>query len=432
MQQRKMVTTERTSFKIFLEDFYQEKLRLEPINATYSGENRYNHLFPNTISEAFIAIQRSFYVRTKKVLEVYSRDVLEYNDQISYDILLWECDMQLDGLQFPFELTPIDQMWTVNLVIGQLASGASAQPFETTEHYDQWLNRVDEYLIWCDTAIINMKRGIKKGVVLPTALIKKVIPQFATLAEGNFNDHLFYTPATKIPSEISEIERKRIKENFKKMVNDKVKPSYAKMTDFLANEYLSNGRSTSGVDHYDFGKDLYQHMIRLYTTTNMTADEIHQLGLSEVARLRSEMEKVKNQIGFDGELKAFFDFVRNNKSLMPFTEAQQVIDNFNAIHERIMPKLDQYFDRRPKAKFEVRQTEAFREASASAEYNPPSLDGARPGIFYVPIPDASKYNVYSDEDLFLHEAIPGHHYQLSLQQENEKLPSFRKTLWYSA
>jgi uncharacterized protein (DUF885 family) len=163
----------------------------------------------------------------------------------------------------------------------------------------------------------------------------------------------------------------------------------------------------------------------------MTADEIHQLGLTEVARISSEMEKIKQQVGYEGDLKSFFSHVRNKKELMPFKEPQEVIDNFNAIYEAMKPQLLQLFDTKPKTAFEVRRTEAFRENSASAEYNPGSLDGTRPGIFYTPIPDATKYNVYSDESLFLHEAIPGHHYQISLTQESTVLPEFRKMLWYS-
>ena len=163
----------------------------------------------------------------------------------------------------------------------------------------------------------------------------------------------------------------------------------------------------------------------------MTAEEIHQLGLSEVARISKEMEKVKRQVGYKGDLKSFFNDVRQNKELMPFDTAEEVIAHFEKIRSRIQPNLDKLFDVTPKTPFEVRRTEAFREASASAEYNPGSLDGTRPGIFYVPVPDATTYNIYSDESLFLHEAIPGHHYQISLTQENQKLPDFRKTLWYS-
>ena len=117
---------------------------------------------------------------------------------------------------------------------------------------------------------------------------------------------------------------------------------------------------------------------------------------------------------------------------MPYTEPQQVIDNFNAIYAKMKPNLEKLFDVKRKTAFEVKQTEAFREASASAEYNQGSLDGTRPGVFYVPIPDVTQYNVYADEDLFLHEAIPGHHYQISLQQEDTDLPSFRKTIWFTS
>jgi len=199
----------------------------------------------------------------------------------------------------------------------------------------------------------------------------------------------------------------------------------------MSTTYLEAGRTTSGYDEVPNGEAYYAHQIRTYTTTNMTADEIHQLGLDEVARILSEMEKVKAEVGYTKDLKSFFNYVRNNKDLMPFTERQQVLDNFNAIHERMKPQLEKLFDLTPKTTFEVRRTEEFREASASAEYNQGSLDGTRPGIFYTPIPDATKYNTHQDETLFLHEAIPGHHYQISLQQESTELPQFRKTLWYS-
>jgi uncharacterized protein (DUF885 family) len=143
------------------------------------------------------------------------------------------------------------------------------------------------------------------------------------------------------------------------------------------------------------------------------------------------MEKVKKEVGYKGDIKSFFNYVRTNKKLMPFTEPQQVIANFNAINKRMQPQLKKLFGVVPKSKFEVKRTETFRENSSSAEYNTGSIDGTRPGIFYVPIPDVKTYNTFSDEALFLHEAIPGHHYQCSLQQENSALPSFRKTLWYS-
>ncbi|MDQ3535275.1 MAG: DUF885 domain-containing protein, partial [Bacteroidota bacterium] len=202
--------------------------------------------------------------------------------------------------------------------------------------------------------------------------------------------------------------------------------------DYTRAEYLPAGRTSSGINVLPDGEEMYKHLIRYYTTTDMTADEIFKIGESEVARISNEMEKVKEQVGFKGDLKAFFDHARTRKELMPFTEPEQVIAHFEEIHSRMKPYIKELFDLTPKTPFEVRRTEAFREASASAEYNPGSQDGTRPGIFYVPIPNVKEYNILSDEDLFLHEAIPGHHYQISLQQENEELPKFRRILWYSA
>src|SRR5262249_24046811 len=145
-----------------------------------------------------------------------------------------------------------------------------------------------------------------------------------------------------------------------------------------------------------------------------------------------EMERVKQTVGFQGDLKAFFDHVRTRKQLMPFSQPQQVLDNFRAIHTRMQPSLQRLFRVTPKKAFEIRRTEAFREASASAEWLYGSLDGTRPGIFYVPIPNVKAYNTLHDESLFLHEAIPGHHYQFSLQRENTSLPMFRRVIEYSS
>lgn len=200
----------------------------------------------------------------------------------------------------------------------------------------------------------------------------------------------------------------------------------------MEKEYLPASRSTSGIASVPNGDSLYNFYIKYYTTTTLTADEIFATGQNEVAKLTAEMEKVMAQTGFKGDLKSFFEHVRNKKELKPYKNANEVIDHFKEVHEKMKPKLAKLFDLVPKTAFEIRRTEAFREASASAEYNPGSMDGSRPGIFYVPVPDAKNYNIFSDEDLFLHEAIPGHHFQVSLQRENTKLPEFRRALWFGA
>lgn len=285
-----------------------------------------------------------------------------------------------------------------------------------------------------------MQEGIIAGYVLPKSLIKKVIPQFESLAyvtkneEGikDYSKHLFYGPVNQFPDSFTDSEKEKLTTAYTTMLSDKLIPAYKELSLFLKSDYYNAGRASSGFSDLPNGAAYYQHAIKFYTTTEMTADEIHNLGKQEVARILSEMEKVKTQVGFKGTLMEFFNFVRTNKKLMPYSSPEEILNNFKAIHKKMIPQLNKLFGNKPKTQFIVKQTEKFREASASAEYNPGSLKDNRPGVFYTPIPDAKNYNVFSDEALFLHEAIPGHHYQISLTQENDDLPEFRKTLWYSA
>lgn len=414
------------------ENYHEERLKLFPLEATSEGDNRYNDILQNDISQSYKRDLKDFFSRYKAELNYFDRNNLSKKDQLSYDVLNWECDINLEGLQFPFELMPINQMSSMPLTIGQLASGQSIQPFNTVKDYEDWLRRLDSFTVWCDTAIVNMRKGMENGYVLPKVLIEKTIPQLAAFTHKPVRDHLFYNPVLYFPQEISEEDKERLEYEYRMMILNKIIPAFSRLHDFIKNEYLPAGRTSTGIDAIPNGEAMYKHLIRYYTTTDLTADEIFQIGESEVARISSEMENVKEQVGFKGDLKAFFNYTRTKKELMPFTEPEQVLAHFEEIHERMEPHIGKLFDLTPKTPFEIRRTEAFREVSASAEYIPGTRDGSRPGVFYVPIPNVREYNLLSDEDLFLHEAIPGHHYQISLQQENEELPEFRRTLWYSA
>jgi len=417
--------------KVF-EKYYQENLILYPLKATSQGDVRYNDFLPNNLTDEFRNNEKVFYSNYLDQLNKFDDNNLNEQDLLSKKVLLWECNRNLDRLSFNEQFTPLNQMWTLQLDIGQYAAGLSAQPFKTVKDYNNWLSRIDDYLNWLKTAENRMRQGMVNGYVLPKSLIKKVIPQLKTILNSNLEQNLFYSPARQFPNSFNESEKSILAEKYKIMVLKKIIPAYQKLHDFMKNEYLNNGRDSSGIDVFEDGLSYYEYSIKLYTTTDMSSDEIHNIGLKEVAKISSEMELIKEKVGFNGDLKSFFNYVRELDQLIPFNNPNQVIENFNKIHKKMMPQVNSLFGLQPKTPFEVRRTESFREASASAEYNPGSLDGTRPGIFYVPIPDVSKYNFFSDEDLFLHEAIPGHHFQISLQQENTSLPSFRKSLWYSA
>ena len=427
-------TDNNTSLKIneVFENYYQENLKLYPLNATRQGDIRYNDFLPNNLTDEFRNKEKIYYLNYVNQLNKFDDNKLNEDDKLSKKVMLWECTRNLERLDFNEHLTPINQMWTLQLDMGQFAAGLSAQPFKTIKDYNNWLKRIDDYLLWLKSVEDRMREGIENGHVLPKSLIKKVIPQLEVILNPDLNLNLFYSPIRQFPSFFNDKEKSTLKKDYKNMVLNKIIPAYKVLHEFMKNEYLKFGRDSSGIDALENGLNYYNYSIKLYTTTNMTADEIHNLGLSEVGRISSEMESIKDKVGFKGDLKSFFNYVRELDQLIPFNEPSQVIDNFNSIHLKMMPQVNSLFGLQPKTSFEVRRTEAFREKSASAQYNSGSLDGTRPGIFYVPIPNVDKYNFFSDEDLFLHEAIPGHHFQISLQQENQSLPSFRKSLWYSA
>ncbi|MDR8389580.1 DUF885 domain-containing protein [Aliifodinibius sp. S!AR15-10] len=421
-------------FEQLLENYYEEGVRLDPIEAMSFGDARYTDRFPNLLSQDYADSLREYYRTYREKVSAFEDAQLNETQRMSKAVLEWECTINLETLEFDkYRYLPIDQMWSVNLYMGQLASGTNAQPFNSVEDYRNWLSRVDEYLEWLQTAEANMREGMKKGYVLPKSLIRKVIPQMEAMTGngGDVENHLFYSPVEQFPDDFSDQEKDELRAAYRDTITNKIIPAYRELHDFMQNEYLPAGRETSGIAGIPNGEAYYRHQIKKYTTTDMTADEIHQLGLDEVKRISAEMEKVKEQIGYEDDLQSFFDYVRTNPELMPYDSPDEVIAHFQEIHDRVKPNVDSLFSVKPETPFEIRRTEAFREKSASAEYNPGSMDGTRPGIFYVPVPNASEYNVYGDESLFLHEAIPGHHYQISLTQENDQLPEFRKALWYS-
>ncbi len=435
-QEQSRTSASQTLATIF-EEYYQFKDRINPIEATKGGNFQYNEYIANYISDAYQTDLIAEYSTFLERLAQIDPAQLSQADLLSMKVMQWDCEVKLEGLQNPlvittspiynlpsFELTPLIQVQSLHLYVAQLGAGGSVHPFNTVKDYEDWLKRLDDYIAFLDTSIANMKEGIAKGIVLPKVLTEKTIVQLEEFITKPVEEHLFFRPIQSMPEGISQSDRDRLAGEYQNVIETKLRPKYTELKQFLVAEYLPVCRTTSGIGALPNGAATYNYLIKLHTTTNLTADEIHELGKREVERILVEMEEAKNQIGFKGDIKAFLEFIRNSPEQIPFQDPQEVIANFNQIKEKINDKFDQVFELTPKADFVVRRTEAFREASASAEYVPGTKDASRPGIFYVPIPNVSKYNKFADEALFLHEAIPGHHYQLSLQQENKALPKF--------
>ncbi|QJP34673.1 DUF885 domain-containing protein [Nonlabens sp. Ci31] len=414
------------------DSFYEGSLALNPLYGNRNGINRYLDRMPNNLTDEFRAKEVALYQSHLDKIQQYDRALLNASDQINYDVIVWYCKNRLAVNHDFVKYLPIDQINSLNLYVPQLALGSSFQPFATVQDYDNWVKRVKDYTVWLDTALVNMKEGITLGYVHPKAIVLKIIPQFEEMAKGPVEEHLFYSPVKNMPKEFTQAERLAIETRYQKMIEEDIIPRYQKLAEFFKTDYLKAARSTSGIGTLPSGLDYYKNQIEYHTSTNLSADSIFNLGKSEVARIRKEMELVKKEVGFKGSLLEFFNYVRDNKALMPFTDPQQVLDNFENIQKRMAPQLEKLFDKKPKTAFMINRTEAFREKSASAEYYPGNPDGSRLGVFYVPIPDVISYNSHMDEALFLHEAIPGHHYQMMLALENEHIPAFRKFTYSGA
>ncbi len=413
------------------DQYWQNRMKLLPLESTAIGDTIYNNLLPVTISEAYRDTLKTFYTdylnRSKNISESLSDE-----DQISKELFEYELNLNLEALKFKSHLMPINQFWSFTLEFPQLGSGSGNQPFKTERDFHNFLERMQKFPAYIDNAIVNMKQGMQTGYVLPKVLALKIIPQLKQVLTTDATKSIFFQPINNIPAQFSAEDKTKFKNAYQFEINNSIIPSYYKLRTFIEKEYIPMCRESAGISALSEGTAYYQFLIKQFTTTSLTPDSIYRLGLSEVAHIKSEMEKVKAEVGYKGTLKEFFDFMNKDRQFTPFENATQVLDSFRAIQSVIDPLLKNIFETAPKTKFEIRQTEAFREASASAEYNAGSEDGKRPGIFYVPIIDATKFNIVGMETLFLHEAIPGHHYQISLQQENNSLPKFRKFLGYSA
>ena len=420
------------NFKAITDAYFDGKNELDPLGATQNGQNEYNDKLVFEMSDSYRKKQAAFFDKFQNELTTVDTTALSVEEKNSYDIIKWETSIGKDLLKYDTNLMPIHQFWGTNITMGQFASGSSAQPFKTEKDYKNFLKRMDLFSVWMDSAMVYMKKGIGKGMVLPKALTIKVIPQFESMVTPNVEDNLFYSAVKSFPKEITSDQQDALKKEYATTITEKLEPQFKKMAEFLKNEYLPASRTTSGIGSLPNGKELYKVYVKQWTTTTKTPDEIHAIGLKQVARIKAEMEKVKDLVGFKGTLNEFFEHVKTKPELMAFKKPEDVIANFERIHKIIQPNVDKLFSLQPKCGFQIKRTEAFREKSASAEYNQGTADGSRPGTFYVPIPDVKTYNCYGDEDLFLHEAIPGHHFQISLQQENQQLPNFRKFAWFGA
>ncbi|KAF1707601.1 DUF885 domain-containing protein [Pseudoxanthomonas sacheonensis] len=407
-------------------EYWEETLKLNPVQATFQGDNRYNDLLPDFGSAEYRKQQHDFTVRWLKTIKDVGSAGLQGQDLLSYEIFVRDAENSLEGEKFPDWMMPVNQMASIASYAVMLGAGTSAQPFKTVKDYDNWLARGNRLPVLFDTDIANMREGIKAGVVQPRALMVKVIPQLDALIKDKPEDTLFWGPIKNLPADFSAADKQRLTADYRKMIGEQLLPAYRKLRAFINDEYLPATRDSVGLDKLPDGLAWYAYNARNSTTTDMSPDAIHQLGLSEVARIHGEIRKLMAETGFKGSLQDFFKFMQNDPRFS-FKDEPALLAYYRALEARINKRIPEQFSLTPKAPFEIRPVEEFRAKSAAGgEYQSPSEDGSRPGIFYVNTYDLPTRKTWDAEDLYLHEAIPGHHFQLALQQELSGVPAFRR------
>jgi uncharacterized protein (DUF885 family) len=406
--------------------YFEEWLQLNPMLATSIGDPRYNDRFEVSISAdwraRFERLERTYLERIREI----DRERLAEQDRISHDVFRSAREIEIEGLRFPTYLLPLDQFYSVPNTFVQLGSGTGLQPFRTVKDYDDFLKRVDGLVAWTDQAIANMREGVARGYTLPRVLAERVLPQLESQVVTRPEDSSFWGPIRSMPDEFAPADRERLTAAYRAMIETKIFPTYRRLHEFVRDEYLPKCRETAGLEALPDGKAWYDYNIRDITTTDYSAERIHDMGLAEVARIHAEMRKVMQQVGFTGDLDAFFEYMKSDPRFF-YDDASALIQGYVDIKQRVDPNLPRLFEVLPKADYEVRAVEPFREKSAAGgSYQAASEDGSRPGIFYANTYDLKSRPKWAMEALSLHEGNPGHHFQISIQREQKELPKFRR------
>ncbi len=408
-----------------LEAYFDLQIERNPLRATFIGDHRFNDRLAITIAPDYLAeslaIEQDFLERVAAI----DATALHPDDRLSREIFLRERQHAIEGFDFPGHLMPVNQFRNMGNTMAQLGSGQGAQPFQSESDYDDFTGRMNDFSRWVEQAIRNMRKGIEQDIVQPAILMERVTDQLAAHIVP-VEDSLFVRPLDSLPEDLDEEAANALRERYQTAIADVLLPAYERLHDFIADEYMAAARSTHGMRALPDGDAWYAWLVRGTTTTDLSPAEIHDIGLAEVERIHDAIRGVMHEVEFEGDLNDFFEFTATDPRFY-VDDPEELLAAYEALRERVEDGLDALFDLTPIARYEIRPVEPYRERSAAgASYMRPAADGSRPGIFYVNTYDLSARPLWAVESLFLHEAVPGHHYQIALQQEQPELPRFRR------
>lgn len=416
-------------FALFAADD-EASLKRNPLSALFRGDLRYADRIGDFGTDAYNDAERAAGEKNLADLATIDRAKLNPTDQIAYDVFAFNQREALKQLTPDIlaltDVRPINHFFGIHTFYPNFASAKGAAQFKTVLDYDNNIKRHADFVAIIDRAIKRFKEGQASGVVETKLTIANVIAQLDTQLAMPIEESPYWGPATAIPATFTEAEKARVTADLRTSLTTGVMPALTRLRDYLKTSYLADARDGVGLMHMKGGDKLYQQLVEGSTTLKMTPEEIHQLGLSEVARIRTAMEKVQAEVGFKGTLAEFFEHLRTDPKLKPASR-EALTQGYYAIGKQVDAVIGQYFATLPKAPLEIRPYEEFREKfEAGGSYQSGTPDGSRPGIFYFNAYDLPSRTTPGMVTLYLHEGAPGHHFQISLAQENEALPAFMR------
>jgi len=405
-------------------------LKRNPLNALGRGDLRYASDLGDYPAEDYYESERRAARDELAALKRIERRALSADEQVAYDVFKWQRELDLEGLQGNvFQATvvrPVDHFNGFHSFFAQLSSGEGIAPYKTVADYDAGLKRFDGFVRVMDGNVARMQQGLKVGIVQPKIVMANVLEQLDAMLADSVEESAFYQPLTKFPDSVSAADRARLKAAYAQAITTKVRPAITRQRDFIRDKYLPAARDSVGLQDMKSGPELYRYLVRANTTTDLTPAAIHQIGLDEVKRLHGEMEKVKTQVGFTGTLLQFFEHIRTDPKFKPASR-EWLQQEYVRIGKKLDATLPREFLTLPKAPLDIRPVPALTEKGAArGSYQQGTPDGSRPGVFYYNAYDLPSRTTPSMETLYLHEGAPGHHFQISLAQENERLPNFMR------
>ena len=422
------VSAEAGALHALFEADWQRSLADNPLMATYLGDTRYNARLPD-VSSAAINRQQEATRASLAALLAIARDGLSPADQLNHDIYRRQLETDVAGFAFPGHLMPVDQRGGPHLLAVQMAP---ALRFESAQDYANWTARLRAYGGFVDQTIALMREGIAAGWVSPKAVMQRVPAQIAAQRAAGAETSSFYAPFLAMTDRVPAAEQAQLRAQAKAAVEDEVLPAIARFETFFNQTYLPAAPDSVATGDLPEGKAYYDHLARSYTTTDLSAGQIHQIGLGEVARIRGEMEKIRAEVGFDGDLPAFFTHLRTDPKFFHATP-EALLADYRAMSRRIDPELVKVFATLPRTPYGIIPIPAATAPDVTtAYYQRPSADGLRAGYYYVNLYKPESRPRWEMMPLSLHEAVPGHHLQISLAQEMPDQPMFRKQGGFTA